>query len=226
MKEAYFTSRNIAARSRKILSLLKGNAGPRRIDFRTGRAALLVIDMQRYFLDKDSRAFLPSAPPIVRNIQKLIKAFSRAGLTVIFTRHINNTKNAGMLAGWWDDLITEENPLNEIVPELEHARAKVFKKSQYDAFHRTGLEAYLKKHRIDTLAVTGVMTHLCCETTARSAFVRGFNVYFVVDGTATQNLDFHCATLLNLAHGFAMPVLTDELVKNLNDRDADASKRA
>jgi bifunctional isochorismate lyase/aryl carrier protein len=51
------------------------------------------------------------------------------------------------------------------------------------------------------------MTHLCCETTARAAFVRGFDVFFLVDGTATYNQDYHQATLLNLAHGVA--VLTD-----------------
>ncbi|MES0360330.1 MAG: isochorismatase family protein, partial [Anaerolineales bacterium] len=60
---------------------------------------------------------------------------------------------------------------------------------------------------------SGVMTHLCCETTARSAFVRGFEVFFVIDGTATYNEDYHMATLLNLAHGFTTPVLTKEVLK-------------
>ncbi len=56
------------------------------------------------------------------------------------------------------------------------------------------------------------MTHLCCETTARSAFVRGFEVFFTIDGTATYNKEFHFATLHNLAHGFALPILVDEIL--------------
>jgi isochorismate hydrolase len=56
------------------------------------------------------------------------------------------------------------------------------------------------------------MTHLCCETSARAAFVRGFEVLFPVDGTATYNQAFHRATLLNLSHGFAKVVLADEIL--------------
>jgi len=51
--------------------------------------------------------------------------------------------------------------------------------------------------------VAGVMTNLCCETTAREAFVRGFRVFFSVDATATSSVDLHEATLKNLAYGFA-----------------------
>ena len=63
--------------------------------------------------------------------------------------------------------------------------------------------------------IAGVLTHLCCETTARSAFVRGFKVFFTVDGTATYYEDFHRATLLNLSHGFAVPVLVDDIRKKM-----------
>jgi isochorismate hydrolase len=48
-----------------------------------------------------------------------------------------------------------------------------------------------------------------------SAFQRGFEVYFLVDGTATYSEQFHRATLLNLSHGFAVPVLTSEILKDL-----------
>jgi len=57
------------------------------------------------------------------------------------------------------------------------------------------------------------MTHLCCETTARSAFMSGFDVFFTVDGTATYNKTFHLSTLINLAHGFAIPITTKEVIQ-------------
>jgi isochorismate hydrolase len=59
------------------------------------------------------------------------------------------------------------------------------------------------------------MTHLCCETTARSAFMRGLQVFIAVDGTATYSEAFHRASLLNLSHGFALPVLVDEILERL-----------
>jgi isochorismate hydrolase len=64
------------------------------------------------------------------------------------------------------------------------------------------------------------MTHLCCETTARSAFMRGFEVFFTIDGTATYNEEHHWAALLNLAHGFATPVLVDEVVSAFGESHA------
>ncbi len=75
----------------------------------------------------------------------------------------------------------------------------------------TSLEQELRSRGVEQVVVTGVMTHLCCETTARTAFVRGFEVFFCVDGTATYTEAFQRASLLNLAHGFALPVLCEEI---------------
>ncbi len=88
-------------------------------------------------------------------------------------------------------------------------------KSQYDAFYKTNLLQLLKKDKVKQLVITGVMTNLCCETTARSAFIRGLEVFFVVDATATQNELMHRATVINLSYGFAVPVLSKDLIKQL-----------
>jgi len=184
-----------------------------RLRFVPEESALLIIDMQSYFLDKRSHAFLPQALVIIPRIKKLSLAFTASGLPVIYTRHLNTEKDAGMLKPWWDDLILENNPLSRITPHLLINHATVIKKTQYDAFYRTPLADLLKRKKITQVVITGVMTHLCCETTARSAFVRGFQVFFVADGTATQNEKFRRATLLNLAHGFAVPVFTSEILR-------------
>ncbi len=51
---------------------------------------------------------------------------------------------------------------------------------------------------ITNVVISGVLTNLCCETTARSAFVKDFNVFFLSDGNATASEEMHKATLLNL----------------------------
>ncbi len=105
------------------------------------------------------------------------------------------------------------DPLSQIIPEFDLSQSVVIEKSQYDAFYQTRLEEILQQKGVRQLVICGVMTHLCCETTARSAFTRGFEVFFTIDGTATQNEAFHRATLLNLAHGFAVPVLVEEVIR-------------
>jgi len=214
LKEKYFEKKNIYKTSKSFLKEIEHLRKKHKINLKTKNIALLILDMQRYFLDKSSHAFIPSAPEIVENIKKIENIFLEKNLPVILTKHINTSKNAKMMKLWWKDLIKEESIFSEIIPELMNKKAKIIKKSQYDAFYGTELEKFLKRKRIKQIIITGVMTHLCCETTARSAFVRNFEVFFVIDGTATYNRKFHKATLINLAHGFAIPLLTEEIIKN------------
>lgn len=179
------------------------------------RSALLVLDLQNYFLTPASHAFIPSAPAILPGIQALIQAYRRGGLPVVFTRHANTPQDAAMMARWWRDLLALDSPLSQLSPLLDTTGSPVLLKSQYDAFYQTGLEDLLHKADVRQLLVCGVMAHLCCETTARSAFMRGFEVFFLVDGTASYNRDFHQASLLNLSHGFATLLLTGEVLAAL-----------
>ncbi len=117
-----------------------------------------------------------------------------------------------MLKKWWNDIITRDNKNYQLSPALYVSGAPVIIKTQYDAFYKTNLAKLLETQKIKQLVITGVMTNLCCETTARNAFVRGFEIFFVVDGTATQNELMHWATLVNLSYGFAIPVLTEEII--------------
>jgi bifunctional isochorismate lyase/aryl carrier protein len=215
MTEGYFTAGNITEKAKAIIEASRAGATARDAGFTPERSALLVIDMQRYFLDASSHAFIPSAIPIVKRIRGLAEGFIGRGLPVILTRHINTDENAGMLSRWWSDLIREDDPLSAITGELCLPGAITLRKTQYDAFHGTELDHVLKDHGAEGVVVTGVMTHLCCETTARAAFVRGFYVYFAVDGTATYNEAYHRATVLNLSHGFAVPVLTEDVAARL-----------
>lgn len=221
MKETYFTLKNVDKKSRDWLKNLLAFRKRRRIDFHPENSALLILDMQKYFLDKSSHAYIPSAPAIIPKIKNLMDAFLKKGLPVFFTRHIDQENIESCMNKWWRDSIQETDTLSEIIPELNHPDVIIIKKSQYDAFYQTPLEKLLKEKEIKQVLITGVMTHLCCETTARSAFMRDFIVFFPIDGSATYNKNFHRATLLNLSHGFAIPVLCKEIIdalENLNGK--------
>ena len=170
-----------------------------------GKPALLVLDMQNYFLSPESHAFVPSAPDLIDPLTSMVEVFESLRLPVFFTRHLNTSDNAGSMGRWWREIITEDNPLSTIHSAFNTSRSGVMVKSQYDAFLRTDLQDRLHRLNVTSVVVTGVMTNLCCETTARAAFTRGFDVVFPVDCTATYNMDLHEATILNLSHGFALP---------------------
>lgn len=213
MKEQYYTAatiQTVAQQFCKTLSVFRDKHPLRLIPAQT---ALLVIDMQNFFLEENSHAFVPSAPAIVPNIQALQNCFIERNLVVLQTQHGNTIEDAQQMANWWGSHILNINdPRAQIFPAVINPNVSVLKKSQYDAFYQTNLENILKNAGIKQVIITGVMAHLCCESTARSAFTRGFEVFFAIDATATYNREFHFGTLKNLAHGCAIPVLTDEIL--------------
>lgn len=68
---------------------------------------------------------------------------------------------------------------------------------------------------VDTVVVSGVITNLCCETTARTAFGNDFNVVFLRDGNAARSQDFHDASIMNLECGFATIKTCQEFIDSL-----------
>lgn len=184
------------------------------VRFFPAESALIVIDMQRYFLESSSHAFIPMAAGIVQNVKNLVEEYHRRGLPVIFTRHaLLRSEPAGMMASWWGDILYDDDELSKVSPELSmETEDAVVRKTRYNAFSGTGLEGILKRRGARSVLITGVMTHLCCETTARDAFVRDFKVFFAIDGTATQTEDLHVASLKTLTDGFAIPVTTEEVL--------------
>ncbi|HID11290.1 MAG TPA: isochorismatase family protein [Candidatus Latescibacteria bacterium] len=214
VKGAYFTPDSVGERARHMLREVEPYRR-RHISLVPKCSALVVLDMQEYFLKPTSHAYVPSAEAILPRIQALVRAYARRGFLAVFTRHVNSSEDAGVMERWWRELIAPDHPLSGIVPELDTSIGVVLEKHQYDAFYGTELEELLRRWGVGQVVVCGVMTHLCCETTARSAFVRGFEVFFPVDGTATYNEAFHRAALLNLSHGFAVPVLVEEVLRAL-----------
>jgi isochorismate hydrolase len=223
MKEKYYALETIDLQAEKFLQLVKPLRERRKWTLYRNNVALLTLDMQRYFLDESSHAHVPSGKAIIPKLRKLQDEFLKRNLTVVQTRHLNTPEDAGQMGKWWKEIIVASNPLSQIVDELSSDKIPVICKTQYDAFWNTNLEEILRSRGVQQVVIAGVMTHLCCETTARSAFIRGFEVFFTVDGTATYNKDFHLSTLLNLSHGFAIPVLIREVIDYLGEKSDNRS---
>lgn len=210
MKEPYFLPETIAGKAQQM-QIDFAPFARERVKFKPDRSALLILDMQRYFLDADSHAYIPSADAILPRVDALRETYATLGLPIVWTRHLNTPADAQGMSRWWRDLVVRENPKSEIHPFFSPAADTVIEKTQYDAFHETILNPFLHERGIEQVVIAGVMTHLCCETTARSAFMHGYDVFFLIDGTATYSEVFHRAALQNLVHGFAALVLSEEI---------------
>jgi len=185
-----------------------------RFPFINERTALLVIDMQGYFLDPSSHASFPEAEEIMDNVISLVDSFRASHRPIVFTRHaVRSDEEPGIMGDWWGDVPAEEGLLSQIDGRLHPGEeALIVRKTRYSAFIGTELEGILRQQSADQVVITGVMTHLCCESTARDAFMRDLEVFFVIDATATDQEDLHMGSLRALADGFAIMVTTKEVL--------------
>ena len=186
-----------------------------------GNSALLVLDMQRYFLDPSSHAYLPTGEAIVPAVNALASGFAAAGLPVFFSWHAyKKGEDAGALGRWWMDALDEKDPLAPLHPSIKvPVGAMHIRKTTYDMFDGTDLAEMLKEKGVRCVVAAGVMTHLCVETTARSAFVRGFDAVVPVDACATSNAELHLSALRTLADGFAVVCPSEEILSRLEKRE-------
>ena len=178
--------------------------------------ALLVLDMQNYFLLPQSHAYVPSSEAIIPNIQALISTFKLLGLPVIFTRHSNTADNAGAMAIRWKHLTPSDGDMHQISDSFDTNDCKVIDKTQYDAFYRTDLDEYLRKKGIKSLVVVGLIANLCVETSARSAFVHGYVPIVPIDSTASYNEDLLVASMKNICFALSQTTTTKKILEKLS----------
>jgi len=193
----------------RILKELKPYRGRRaRIDPK--HAVLLVIDMQNFFHQ--------IIQPVLGNILRVIQYCRNGDVPIIFTQHghTDPDRDGGILGQWWGQMIISGTEDWKFIPEINvESKDMILPKKRYSAFFETDLDKTLRSRGVQDLIISGVMTNLCCETTARDAFMRDYRVFFLIDGTATGRGELHLATLKNLGFGFAYLMTCEELIQIL-----------
>jgi nicotinamidase-related amidase len=185
---------------------------------RRSKACLIVVDMQNYFVHPDGDSNLDDGERIVPALMRLIAQCRKVGVPVLFTQHAHkkDKSDLGILGDWWGSAIIEGTWEAEIYEGLRPKKGEVVvRKNRYSAFQGTGLGAKLRRMGIEDVIITGVMTNICCETTAREAFMHDFRVFFLADGTATVGDHMQLATLRNLAYAFAVVKTVEQVIKEL-----------
>ena len=216
-KEAYLTKENRDDKVKEWLKLLENYT--RDSKFSHINSALIVVDMQQYFLDQDSHASILSADAVVENATKLVETYRSRKMPVIFTRFVvEKGKESKMMNKWWKDTVYDGEKRAEIVDELKpNVEELVITKNDYGVFGNKILKKYLEEKSIENIVIVGVATDLCCDITAREAFLNGFQPEIVIDATATSNEELHLSTLRALGHGFAYLRTTKEILGVFSD---------
>lgn len=191
------------------------------------RAAVLVIDMQRDFLDPGAPVATPGGLALIPGINRLTARARARGMPVIFTQEMHRADRSdfGIELEFEPPHCLEGTPGMDLAPGLEVAGGdyRVQGKRRYDAFLGTDLETLLRSRRVESLLVTGVCTDICVASTVQHARNLDFRCYVVGDCVAGTSPERHRAALLCLEHVFGYVVSLAEAERLLGGGPAVAS---
>jgi ureidoacrylate peracid hydrolase len=209
-------------------------------DLDPAKTALVVVDMQNAFmLPGVAHALCPMAEKIVPNVNRLAAAVRATGGTVIW---VKTTFKDDALQSWsiYFDMVTPQlrakriaaltadSKGHELWPSLElRPDDLIVEKNRFSAFIQgsSDLAELLRGRGLDTILVTGTVTNVCCESTARDAMMLNFKTIMVTDGNAAVTDEDHNASLCAFYLTFGDIMSTDMLIACL-ERNARGSLAA
>ncbi len=180
------------------------------------KRALLVIDVQNEYFT----GALPITYPkeSMTNIVRAIEAAKEKGIMVIAIQHTApqaTSKTFIKASNGWE--------LHDEIKKTGYDY--LIEKNLPGSFTGTDLETVLRDNKVDTVVISGYMTQMCCDTTARQAVHLGFNVEFLSDATGTLNIEnyagsvtakeLHKCILVTQAMRFSKVISTDDWIKLL-----------
>ena len=194
------------------------------------RSALVVVDMQNAFmLPGIAHSLCPMAERIVPNINRLAQTVRATGGTVLW---VKTTFTAEALRNWSTyfemarpdrvakriEALTADSRGHELWSGLDvRPQDPIVEKNRFSAFIQgsSSLDATLRQRGLDTILVTGTVTNVCCESTARDAMMLDYRVVMVSDGNASSSDEEHAASLNNFVVYFGDVLTTDDVISRL-----------
>ncbi|MEU3309325.1 isochorismatase family protein [Nocardiopsis sp. NPDC006832] len=186
------------------------------------RAALLIHDMQNYFVDF-FRAGGSPVTELVANCVRLREAADRWGIPVFYTAQPGSmtSEERGLLHDFWGPGMSAEGTgpgtPRALIPELALRDGDtLLTKWRYSAFVRSDLDARLRAAGRDQLIICGVYAHVGCLMTASDAFARDVEPFLVSDAVADFSEKEHRMALDYGALRCAAVLPTDRVLTDLD----------
>ena len=181
------------------------------------QTAHIVIDLQNGFMGEGQVMEVPMARTIVPNVNRISAALRAGAGSVVFTQHTVDDEASRTWPIFFEhfcgrkrrtsyiEAFTAGSQGHALWPELDVAHEDlVILKSRFGAFvpGSSDLHVRLQERGIDTLIISGTLSHVCCDATARDAMMMNYKVFFITDANATTTDAEHGATLTGLASAF------------------------
>lgn len=232
----------------KVLELLcLKNQAPIEVDPR--KTALLIIDVQRYFVSPDYpfvrliEKLVPGAAAdycqrvsskVVPNIQRLQELFRTLKLPIIYTGTGTSTGDGRDLAVWLRDFdgLSQHLLGTRVWPSVDDpswqiddgvapaADELVLKKTTADPMNSTALDRTLRNMNVEDVVVTGLTTDVCVSATARGAADRGYRTIVVEDACTALSEEMHRASLQIISLAFGKVCTTEQMATMVSERPA------
>jgi ureidoacrylate peracid hydrolase len=204
------------------------------------KTALLVVDLQNAFmLDEIAHGVIPESREIVPNVNRLAATVREGGGLVCWTKMTITDQSLIDRSVFHDILSTPQmrqrrieclrDPVGHDIHSSLDVRPEdeIILKTNLSTFIQgsSDAEEILRRRGIDTVIVTGTITNVCCETSARDASMRNFKVIMVPDANACRTAEEHAAALINFYVVFGDVMSTDEVVACLRRNATAAGKQ-
>ena len=201
-------------------------------ELRRDSSALIVVDMQNDFVRVGAPLEVPDARETIEVHQELLEWFRSRRRPIVFTRFIAGPEPT-LMWKWspviapptrccwpgikrsYDDIEGQRECvaiIDELAPRQNEHQVD---KYGYNGFHRTRLTDLLNAHHVDTVLITGTVTQICVEDTARGAFHEGFQAAVISDAVSSYAPELHRASLQTLAMKYGRVVAAQEALNEL-----------
>jgi ureidoacrylate peracid hydrolase len=206
--------------------------------FPRNKTAILVVDLQNGFMEPGAPVEAAAARSIVPNVNAITSQARRYGAQNIFIQFTTPPAVLKTWSNWFARFPSDEVRARQqkmlmrgshywqLWPGLERGESDlIVEKQRFSAFapETCPLHEILQSRGIDTLIITGALTNICCESTARDAVQLNYRTVLVSDATAALSQPEHDMALANMSRVFADVMTTDEC---LNRLDRESGKRA
>ncbi len=194
------------------------------------KTALIVVDMQYYFMGEGQPSECPVAREIVPNVNRLAEAVRRNGGLVVWIQTVSGPESLDFWSVYYERMTPEKSQARvegmspggsgyDLWHDLDVQDGdEIVNKTRYSAFIEgsSNLEEVLRARGIDTILIDGVSTCTCCESTARDGMMLNFRTMMISDGCAAPDDYLHNATLNNFYLQFGDVQDTDEVIALLD----------
>lgn len=197
--------------------------------------ALVVVDMQNYFMAEGELAYCAAAKDIVPNVNRLAGSLRDAGGLVVWIAMEASEESRTQWANFHETYLPEFRDTRfgslgadgfgyKLWPDLDTRDAdENVIKTRYSAFIEgsSNVEAVLRNRQIETVLVAGVATNVCCDSTARDCMMRGFRTIMVSDANASFSDAEHQGALTTFITFFGDVQPTEKVVWQIESRRRD-----